>query len=431
MGRLTRPLVPAGPLADFYDRLHALHFAAGQPSMRRLQQLTRAERRPRGINPTSIHAAFVRPRLARWEVVGEVVRVLGGDVDEFATLWRQANHWQSHDDGPAGPPPHAPWAPADAAPVPRELPPDVLPFTGRGPVRAALDGLLAEGATRAAMMTVLLTGSTGIGKSALAVHWAHRVAGHFPGGQLYADLRGESPGQPPAPAEVLAAFLNALGVATADLPATPAALAARYRTRMAGRRMLVLLDNASAVEQVRPLLPGSPGCLVLVTSRDGLAELVVRHGARRLELGPLSAEAGVELLRGLIGDRVDADPESAYDLVRRCGGRPLALRVAAERMTAHRTTALATATVVRPALAPARVAAPQSPATRGPPLHTLRSDREPALGRSHNLTPGIPPPTPHDISRFLCSAPTDAAPRLSCTRARRRMTRRPTVGRAA
>ncbi|EEP74298.1 transcriptional regulator [Micromonospora sp. ATCC 39149] len=360
MGRLTRPLVPAGPVADFYDRLHALHLAAGQPSVRRLQQLTRAERRPRGINPTSIHAAFARPRLARWEVVGEIVQVLGGDVDEFAALWRRANRFQSLDYGP-GPASHArPWAPGGVATVPRELPPDVLPFTGRGPVRAALDDLRAEGATRAAMMTVLLTGTTGIGKSALAVHWAHRVAGYFPDGQLYADLRGDAPGQPPTPVEVLTAFLNALGVATADLPATPAALAARYRTRMSGRRMLVLLDNASTVEQVRPLLPGSPGCLVLVTSRDGLAELVVRHGARRLELGPLSAEAGFELLRGLIGDRVDADPESAYDLVRRCGGRPLALRVAAERMTAQRTATLAVTTVARVA-APARVASVFTP----------------------------------------------------------------------
>jgi predicted ATPase len=226
--------------------------------------------------------------------------------------------------------------------VPRELPPDVLPFTGRTQARVTLDGLLAEGAARAAMMTVLLTGQGGIGKSALAVHWAHRVSERFPDGQLYADLRSDGSGPPPSPTEVLAAFLHALGVPSTDLPDAPAALAARYRTRMAGRRMLVLLDNADAVEQVRPLLPGSPGCLVLVTSRDSLAELVVRYGARRLELGPLTAEAGVELLRGLLGPRVDAEPEAAYDLVRRCGGRPLALRMAAERASAHRTTALAT-----------------------------------------------------------------------------------------
>ncbi|WP_320064885.1 hypothetical protein [Micromonospora sp. RTGN7] len=325
--------MPTGPLADFYEQLHELHLAAGQPSLRRLQQLTRAERRPRGINPTSIHAAFVRPRLARWEVVGEVVRALGGDVNAFAALWRQARRCQSQDDGEPGTP--GPWTPAGIGPVPRELPSEVLPFTGRGPARGALDSLLAEGAARGAMTTVLLTGAPGIGKSALAVEWAHRVAGRFPDGQLYADLRGDGSGRPPSPTEALTAFLNALGVATADLPGTPAALAARYRTRMAGRRVLVLLDNAGTTAQIRPLLPASPGCLVLVTSGDSLAELVVRHGARRLVLGPLSVEAGVELLRGLLGDRVDAEPEAAYELVRRCGGRPLALRIAAERATAH------------------------------------------------------------------------------------------------
>ncbi|MEU4570272.1 NB-ARC domain-containing protein [Micromonospora sp. NPDC023956] len=335
MGRLNRPLVPTGPLADFYDQLHALHLAAGQPSMRRLQRLTRTERRPTGINPTSIHAAFVRPRLARWEVVGEIVRVLGGNVDGFAALWRTAHHCQVRKDtGSMEPaPPARPWVPVTQQPVPRELPPDVLPFTGRATVCRALDDLLAEGATRAALMTVALTGAAGVGKSALAVHWAHRVAGHFPDGQLYADLRGEEAGRPPSPAEVLTAFLNALGD-TDDPPGPPAALAARYRTRMSGRRMLVLLDNAHSAEQVRPLLPGSPGCLVLVTSRESLTPLVVRHGARRLELGPLDTGAAIELLRELIGARVDAESDAAHALVRRCHGQPLALRIAAERATA-------------------------------------------------------------------------------------------------
>ncbi|MFE0593189.1 NB-ARC domain-containing protein [Micromonospora echinospora] len=331
MGRLSRPLVPTGALTDFYEQLHALHLAAGQPSMRRLQRLTRTDRRPTGINPTSIHAAFVRPHPARWEVVAEIVRVLGGDVDRFATLWRRARHCQVRDD-PDGSPPARP-EPATRVPVPRELPPDVLPFTGRDPLCDTLDGLLTEGTDRAAMMTVLLTGASGVGKSALAVHWAHRVAGRFPDGQLYVDLRGEDPDEPPSATEVLVAFLHALGD-TADLPGTPAALAARYRTRISGRRMLVLLDNARSAEQVRLLLPGSPGCLVLVTSRDSLATLVVRHGARRLELGPLDTGAAIELLRDLIGDRIDAETETAYALVQRCGGQPLALRVAAERAMA-------------------------------------------------------------------------------------------------
>ncbi|WP_207892651.1 NB-ARC domain-containing protein [Micromonospora sp. MW-13] len=362
--------MPAGPLTDFYERLHDLHVAAGQPSVRRLQRLTRTGRWPTGINPTSIHAAFVRPRLARWEVVREIVRALGGDVDEFTGLWCRAHRCQARDDvGPVDPAPQdRAWAPAAHVPVPRELPPDVLPFTGRGLLRGALDALLAEAANRAAMMTVLLTGAAGIGKTALAVHWAHRVAGCFPDGQLYVDLRGDGSGQPPSPTEVLAAFLNALGVASTELPGTAAALAACYRTRMSGRRTLVLLDNASSVEQVRPLLPGSPGCLVLVTSRENLAELVVRHGARRLELGPLSTEAAVELLRGLLGDRVDAEPEAVYDLVRRCAARPLALRAAAERAAARGTLVLAATdrTAAEPAWGGAGAERGRPPRLRGP-----------------------------------------------------------------
>ncbi|MER5705375.1 ATP-binding protein [Micromonospora sp. NPDC002296] len=363
--------MPTGPVADFYERLHDLHVAAGQPSMRRLQRLTRAEGWPTGINPTSVHAAFVRPRLARWEVVREIVRVLGGDVDEFADLWCRAHRCQARDGvGPVDPTPQdRAWAPAATVPVPRELPPDILPFIGRGQLRGVLDGLLGEATNRAAMMTVLLTGAAGIGKTALAVHWAHRVAGAFPDGQLYVDLRGDGSGQPPSSTEVLAAFLNALGVVGAELPGTPAALAACYRTRMSGRRTLVLLDNASCVEQVRPLLPGSPGCLVLVTSRDNLADLVVRHGARRLELGPLSTEAAVELLRGLLGDRVDAEPEAAYELVRRCGARPLALRAAAERAAARGTLGLATPnpTAAEPTRGPGAAAERvRPPRLRGP-----------------------------------------------------------------
>ncbi|NBE84111.1 hypothetical protein GVV04_24725 [Micromonospora sp. NEAU-HG-1] len=378
MGRLTRPFVPTGPVADFYERLHDLHVAAGQPSMRRLQRLTRAERWPTGINPTSIHAVFVRPRLARWEMVREIVRVLGGDVDEFADLWGRALRCQARDDvGPVDPTPQdRAWARAATVPVPRELPPDVLPFTGRGLLRGTLDALLAEATNQTAMMTVLLTGAAGIGKTALAVHWAHRVARSFPDGQLYVDLRGDGSGQPPSSTEVLAAFLNALGVAGAGQPGTPAALAACYRTRMSGRRTLVLLDNASSVEQIRPLLPGSPGCLVLVTSRENLADLVVRHGARRLELGPLSTEAAVELLRGLLGDRVDAEPDAAYDLVRRCGARPLALRAAAERAAARGTLVLAGPgpTAAEPAWGPGAAAERARP----PRLRTLADPAHPA-----------------------------------------------------
>jgi hypothetical protein len=124
----------------------------------------------------------------------------------------------------------------------------------------------------------------GIGKTALAVQWAHQVAERFPDGQLYVNLRGYDLGQPLPAADALAGFLRALGMAGQDIPADEEERAARYRSLLSAKRMLVVLDNAASVGQVRPLLPGSPGCVVLVTSRDALAGLVARDGARRLSL---------------------------------------------------------------------------------------------------------------------------------------------------
>jgi tetratricopeptide (TPR) repeat protein len=217
----------------------------------------------------------------------------------------------------------APW------PVPRELPAPVSGFTGRTGQLARLDALLAADAPPA-MVISAVSGMAGVGKTSLAVHWAHRVADRFPGGQLYLDLRGYDPDAPVAPIDALAALLHSLGVAPAAVPATLDERAARYRSLMAGRRMLVLLDNAYATEQVRMLLPGSPSCVVLVTSRDDLAGLVASHGARRLELDLLTPEEAVSLLRWSIGERVDAEPAAAAALAERCGRLPLALRVAAE-----------------------------------------------------------------------------------------------------
>jgi tetratricopeptide (TPR) repeat protein len=170
----------------------------------------------------------------------------------------------------------------------------------------------------------------GLGKTALAVHWAHRVAGRFPDGQLYANLRGYDPAQPLPAADALAAFLRSLGVPGQDIPPEEEQRAARYRSLLAGKRMLVILDNAGSAEQVRPLLPGSPACTVLVTSRDALAGLVARDGAARLDLDVLPAEEAVALLRMLIGPRADAEPAAAADLAAQCCRLPLALRVAAE-----------------------------------------------------------------------------------------------------
>ena len=134
------------------------------------------------------------------------------------------------------------------------------------------------------MVISAIGGTAGVGKTALAVQWAHQAADRFPDGQLYVNLRGYDPDQPMPAADALAGFLRALGVGGQDIPPEEDERAARYRSLLAGRRVLIVLDNAGSVEQVRPLLPGSPACAVVVTSRDSLAGLVARDGATRLEL---------------------------------------------------------------------------------------------------------------------------------------------------
>ncbi|GAA4690797.1 ATP-binding protein [Phytohabitans rumicis] len=173
------------------------------------------------------------------------------------------------------------------------------------------------------------------------VHWAHRWRRRFPDGQLYVDLRGYDPAAPLTAHDALAGLLEALGVGGADLPAGTDERAARYRGETADRHLLIVLDNAASVEQVRPLLPGTPSCLVLVTSRDSLAGLVVRHGARRVDLDLLPAADAYELLDHLIGARVGAEPAAARLLIERCARLPLALRVAAEFAAARGGTPLA------------------------------------------------------------------------------------------
>ncbi len=221
-------------------------------------------------------------------------------------------------------------------PVPAQLPPDVRAFAGRRAELASLDGLLREnGESPTAPTIVAITGTAGVGKTALAVRWAHRMCHLFADGQLYVDLRGYDPEQPVSPSDALASFLDALGVRGPEVPAGLDDRAARYRTALAGRRMLVLLDNAATVEQIRPLLPGTPSCVVLVTSRDALAGLVVLLGARRLDLDVLPIADAIALLRRLIGARVDAEAATAELLAEQCARLPIALRVAAELANSH------------------------------------------------------------------------------------------------
>ena len=232
----------------------------------------------------------------------------------------------------AGPGPQA------AAPVPRELPADVSAFTGRAGelARAGCPAARGHGAGRDAARggDLGISGTAGAGKTALAVHWAHRVAAHFPDGQLYVNLRGFDPEQPLAAAGGAGRVSGRAGRG-ATIPPGEAARAARYRSLLAGKRLLILLDNAASEEQVRPLLPGSASVMVLVTSRTALPGLVARDGARRLDLDLLPAGDAVALLRALIGDRVDADPEAASTLASLCARLPLALRVAAELAVAR------------------------------------------------------------------------------------------------
>ncbi|MFJ1968882.1 BTAD domain-containing putative transcriptional regulator [Streptomyces sp. NPDC087903] len=199
--------------------------------------------------------------------------------------------------------------------------------------------------------TVLISGMPGIGKSALAVRWAHEVADRFPDGQLYVDLRGSAPSRAPLrPEEALRAMLAALGVAPRRIPADRGALAGLYRSLLPGRRLLLLLDDALDTEQVRPLLPASPGCLTLVTSRNGLSGLVA-SGARPLRLDLPSAEDARALLAVRVGHRrLAAEPEAVDEIVARCGRLPLALAgVAARAVTRPEFPLAAIATALRAA----------------------------------------------------------------------------------
>jgi tetratricopeptide (TPR) repeat protein/transcriptional regulator with XRE-family HTH domain len=226
-------------------------------------------------------------------------------------------------------------APPAGMPVPRQLPADVAAFTGRETELAELDFLLPGAGPAGPVVISAVSGTAGVGKTALAVRWAHQVADAFPDGQLYVNLRGYDPGRPVPAAEALAGFLRALGVPDADIPLDEGERAARFRSVVADRRLLMVLDNAGTVKQVRPLLPGSPTVLVVVTSRDTLAGLVALDGAVRLEVDLLPAGQAAALLDSLVGARAAVEPAAVAVLAAQCAFLPLALRVAAEMAVAR------------------------------------------------------------------------------------------------
>jgi DNA-binding SARP family transcriptional activator len=223
-------------------------------------------------------------------------------------------------------------APAAAPPVPAQLPADIPDFTGRaGQVAQLRELLLAEApgdASPGALRVALVVGSGGLGKTALAVHAAHLLAGEFPDGQLYASLHGAT--QPADPAEVLGRFLRDLGVNAAGIPPGEEERAAAFRTRLAGRRVLIVLDDARGVDQVRPLLPGSAACAVLVTARTWLPELV---GSGVLDLDVLSDDEAGALFARIVGERrAVAEPAATGEVLAACVGLPLAIRIAGARL---------------------------------------------------------------------------------------------------
>ncbi|MFI5493466.1 BTAD domain-containing putative transcriptional regulator [Actinoplanes sp. NPDC051859] len=239
------------------------------------------------------------------------------------------------------PPVHGAVRPAPPASLPgqrrpAQLPADVAYFTGRPGELDLLDRTLEEStAAGGPVIIVSVTGMAGVGKTALTVHWAHRVRSHFPDGQLYLDLRGYATASPIRASEALAGFLRSLGVPAEQVPVDPGQAAALFRTMLDGRRMLIILDNAATAVQVRPLLPGTPGCLVLVTSRDRLSGLVAVDGARRIDLDVLTEDEASTLLTRIIPtDRVAAASDIA-DLATVCARLPLALRIAAANLIDH------------------------------------------------------------------------------------------------
>ncbi|WP_020579309.1 AfsR/SARP family transcriptional regulator [Actinopolymorpha alba] len=217
---------------------------------------------------------------------------------------------------------------------PCQLPLDIADFTGRDQQAAELGRLISRESGKPAASTVVaaIAGPGGIGKTALAVHCAHRLRSEFPDGQLYVDLRGA--GQSPLePAAVLERFLRALGVDGGGIPDELAECATIYRDLVADRRVLVVLDNAASERQIRPLLPGSPSCAALITSRTRLGAL---EGAHHIELDVLQEQAAADLLTRVVGPaRVAEDVPAAKEIADLCGHLPLALRIAAARLAAR------------------------------------------------------------------------------------------------
>jgi tetratricopeptide (TPR) repeat protein len=335
-GQTRAPLPDTMPLAerDFYLELRRLTGIAGF-SLRELQDLTFSARSSSG-GP----AFYSKSQWARWingrsqpplKAVARLAAILsaeGIDARQLVGLWERAFTPERVDRSETS-----------QVTLPRELPAGIAHFTGRAAELDALTSVLdaADGGAAGTVVISAIGGMGGVGKTTLALHWAHRVAGRFGDGQLYMNLRGFDPGDAPvAPAEAIRAFLDALGVPPGTIPRTPEGQAGLYRSLMTDRKMLVVLDNARDEEQVRPLLPASPGSLVLVTSRGQLAGLAAADSAHLFDLDVLARSDALELLASRIGRaRAAAEPEAIGEIAHLCAYLPLALAVAGARAAAR------------------------------------------------------------------------------------------------
>ncbi|MFI0469161.1 ATP-binding protein [Saccharopolyspora sp. 5N102] len=227
-------------------------------------------------------------------------------------------------------------SPPDRWPAPSQIPKRTRHFCGRGTEARALDGLLVGNFEVTKLPVVLISGMAGVGKTTLAVYWADSVRERFPDGNLYVNLRGYDAESPLRPEHVLDSFLRALDVPAERIPLDLDSRAALYRSILNDRCMVIVLDNARTAAQVRPLLPGSGRCAVVITSRNKLSGLVTRDDAHRIELDVLDSDAALDLLRRILGSsQVKDDLAGAEALIDHCASLPLALRIAADRAAAH------------------------------------------------------------------------------------------------
>lgn len=335
---------PDGAIRALLEYLDELHRGAGQPSVRDISRAI-------GLSSSAISPFFTGTRLPSRGNLELLVSHLGGDTTKAerlrkaaSTEWNDSRPHSNSTDSAIYPKPsvttftsaqHATLA--ASRPIPRHLPAPPRWFVGRETELRRLDAAILPSALSLKTVGISAVGGMGgIGKTALSLHWAHHNIQNFPDGQLFINLRGFDPTRPPlSPLQALHNFLDALGVQSQAIPSDLEACAALYRSVLADKRILVIADNANDFSQVAPLIPGSPSCALIVTSRHQLVELRMR-GASLLRLDALSAEESGLLLTSEISSERPMDAEAPLDsLIAACGGLPLALEIVAGRATAH------------------------------------------------------------------------------------------------